>query len=130
MKIGELHQSGDWKNEKHVPSIDCPDTVKADEPFEVNVAIGKEIGHPNTTEHHIRWIRVFFKPDDDKFVYEVGNYAFNAHGESVEGANKGPVYTEPKVATQMKINKKGTILATSYCNIHGLWENAATIKVA
>jgi superoxide reductase len=130
MKLGELYQSGDWKNEKHVPSIDSPATVKADEPFDIRVAIGKEIGHPNTTEHHIRWIKVYFKPDDDKFVYEVGSYAFNAHGESAAGANQGPVYTEPEVTTRLKINKPGTLLAAIYCNIHGLWENEAAISVS
>ncbi|MFO7932378.1 MAG: class II SORL domain-containing protein [Thermodesulfobacteriota bacterium] len=130
MKMGELFQTGDWKNEKHVPAIECPDSVKADEPFDINVSIGKEIGHPNTTEHHIRWIRVYFKPDSDKFAYEVGSYEFNAHGECAEGANKGPVYTEPKVTARLKINKPGTLLASIYCNIHGLWENQAQVKVS
>jgi len=42
-KIGELVQEADWKAEKHVPVIECADAVKADEIFEVKVAIGKEI---------------------------------------------------------------------------------------
>ena len=25
--IGELHQTADWKSEKHVPVIECPDAV-------------------------------------------------------------------------------------------------------
>jgi superoxide reductase len=93
MKVGELYQTADWKSEKHVPVIECPDAVKADDMFEVKVSIGKEIAHPNTTEHHIRWIDVFFKPDGDKFAYQVAHCEFTAHGESVEGADKGPVYT-------------------------------------
>jgi desulfoferrodoxin (superoxide reductase-like protein) len=48
-KIGEQFQSADWKAEKHVPVIDCPDVVKADETFDVKVAVGKEVAHPNTT---------------------------------------------------------------------------------
>jgi desulfoferrodoxin (superoxide reductase-like protein) len=55
-KVGELFQSADWKAEKHVPVIECGDEVKADELFEVKVTLGKEVIHPNTTEHHIRWI--------------------------------------------------------------------------
>ena len=51
-KIGELHQSADWKTEKHVPVIECPDEVTADEVFDVKVTPGKEVAHPNTTEHH------------------------------------------------------------------------------
>jgi len=52
-KIGELYQTADWKAEKHVPVIECPDRVIADEMFDVKVSLGMEIAHPNTTEHHI-----------------------------------------------------------------------------
>lgn len=128
-KIGEQFQTADWKTEKHVPVIDCPDGVKADEIINVTVSIGKEVAHPNTTEHHIRWIRLFFKPDGGKFTYEVGNYEFDAHGESAEGANEGPVYTHHSVTTALKIKKPGTLYATSLCNIHGLWENAKDVKI-
>jgi superoxide reductase len=129
MKIGELYQTADWKTEKHVPVIECPDAVKADEMFEVKVTLGKEVAHPNTTEHHIRWIQVFFKPEGDKFSYQVANCEFTAHGEAVEGANKGPVYTHHGATIALKIIKPGVLLATSFCNIHGLWENAKAIKI-
>ena len=66
-KIGELYQTADWKSEKHVPVIECPDAVAADETFEVKVSLGKEVAHPNTTEHHIRWIQLYFRPGGDKF---------------------------------------------------------------
>ena len=128
-KIGELFQTADWKAEKHVPAIDCPDSVAADEMFDVSVSLGKEIAHPNTTEHHIRWIQIYFKPEDDKFSYQVGNYEFSAHGESAEGANKGPVYTHHSATASMKIKEPGTLFATALCNIHGLWENSKVIKV-
>lgn len=59
MGLSERIQSADWKTEKHVPVIECPERVKADELFEVKVSLGKEIAHPNTTEHHIRWIKIF-----------------------------------------------------------------------
>jgi superoxide reductase len=126
-KVGDLYQSSDWKKEKHVPAIDCPAQVAADEMFEVKVSIGKEIAHPNTTEHHIRWIQLFFKPQGDKFSYQIGNFELTAHGESVDGADKGPVYTNHSVTAMMKIKKPGTLHATSLCNIHGLWENSLEI---
>jgi superoxide reductase len=50
-KFGEIVQEADWKKEKHVPVIECADAVKADEMLEVRVGVGKEIAHPNTTEH-------------------------------------------------------------------------------
>ena len=129
MKVGELYQTADWKTEKHVPVIDCPDAVKAEEMFEVKVAIGKEVAHPNTTEHHIRWIQVFFKPEGEKFAFQVANCEFTAHGESAEGPNKGPVYTNHGATVALKISKTGVLIATSLCNIHGLWENSKAIKV-
>ncbi len=127
--IGELYQSADWKGEKHVPVIEAPEEVTADEVFEVKVSVGKEIPHPNTTEHHIRWIQLYFKPEGDKFAYQVGNFEFTAHGESAEGANAGPVYTHHSVVAALKINKSGVLYATSLCNIHGLWESSIQIRV-
>jgi superoxide reductase len=128
-KYGELFQTADWKAEKHVPVIDCKDEVKAGEFFIATVSVGKEIAHPNTTEHHIRWISVYFLPDGDKFTYEVGHFEFSAHGESAEGPNKGPVYTNHEVAVTLKINKPGVLYASSFCNIHGLWQSEKAIKV-
>lgn len=128
-EIGDLYQSADWKTEKHVPVIECPDEVNADEVFEVKVSLGREIAHPNTTEHHIRWVQLFFKPEGDKFSYQVGNFEFTAHGESVDGPNTGPIYTHHSIKAECKINKAGTLLATALCNIHGLWENTKGIKV-
>lgn len=129
-KIGESYQSADWKTEKHVPVIECPENVKAGEVFKVTATLGKEIDHPNTTGHHIRWIHLFFKPDNDKFVFHVGSYEFTAHGESTEGDDQGPVYAHHSVTASMKIKSSGTLLATAYCNIHGLWENAVQIKAS
>jgi superoxide reductase len=124
-----LYQSADWKSEKHVPVIECPDEVKANEIFHVTVTLGKEVAHPNTTEHHIRWIQLFFHGQGDKFPCQVGNFEFTAHGEAVDGPNKGPVYTNHSVTASLKISKGGTLYATSLCNIHGLWQNAKDVKV-
>lgn len=128
-KFGELIQTADWKSEKHVPVIECADQIGADEVFDVKVSLGKEVDHPNTTEHHIRWIQLYFKPEGDKFAYQVGNYEFSAHGEAAAGANEGPVYTHHAATASMKIKKPGTLIATAFCNIHGLWENSKEIKV-
>jgi len=64
--------------------IECPDKVKKDEVFEVKVGLGKAVAHPNTTDHHIRYIAVFFHPEGEKFPYQIGHYEFSAHGESEE----------------------------------------------
>jgi len=129
MKIADVIQSADWKTEKHAPVIEAPEKVKAGENFTVDLCVGKEIAHPNTTEHNIRWIKLYFKPDNGKFVYEIGTFEFNVHGESVDGANQGPVYTAPVAKAVVKLSSSGTLLATSYCNIHGLWESSRIIAV-
>jgi superoxide reductase len=129
MKISDVIQSADWKTEKHAPVIGAPEKVQAGESFAVELSVGKEIAHPNTTEHHIRWIKLYFKPDNGKFVFEVATCEFNVHGESTDGANKGPVYTDPVAKVAAKLTSSGTLIATSYCNIHGLWESSQTIIV-
>ncbi len=129
-RVGALYGTDDWKKEKHVPVIEVVSgTAKADETFAVKVSLGKEIAHPNTTAHHIRWIQLYFKPEGDKFVYQVGNYEFTAHGESVEGPDTGPVYTNHSVITELKVKRPGALYATAYCNIHGLWENSLAITM-
>jgi superoxide reductase len=127
--FGELFQSADWRKEKHVPVIECPDQVKSGEIFPVKVTVGKEVAHPNTTEHHIRWITVCFLADGEKFAYEIGHFEFNAHGESADGPNKGSVYTSPEITASVKVNKSGIIYASSLCNIHGLWSSEKALKL-
>ncbi len=100
-QIGELYQTADWKKEKHVPVIECPDVVKSGEVFALKVTVGKQNPHPNSTEHHISWITVYFQPEGDKFSYEVGRFEFSGHGESAAGPNQGPVYTNPEVTANL-----------------------------
>ena len=126
----ELYQGADWKAEKHVPVIDVPEAVSGDAPAKVTVIVGKEIAHPNTTEHHIEWIDLFFQPEGDKFPYLVGRFTFSAHGASAEGANTSTVLCEPEVVCALRTAKSGTLHAASYCNIHGLWESSAELRVA
>lgn len=128
-KLGALFQEADWKSEKHVPVIECPDSVKIGESFEIKISIGKEVAHPNTTDHHIRWIQVFFQPEGDKFICQIANCEFSAHGESGEGADKGPAYTHHGATVAAMVKKPGTLYALSLCNIHGLWENRKSIQI-
>ena len=129
MKIQDVYRSDDWKTEKHVPVSECPDRVPTDDFFHVTVTVGKEVAHPNTTEHHISWVRLYFMPEGGKFVYEIGNFEFSAHGAAVSGPNEGPVYTHHMATCSMKTKEPGQLLATVYCNIHGLWENSKSISL-
>ena len=114
MKLTETVQTADWKAEKHVPVIHA---TKEEGLIHIKANVGEEIEHPNTAEHHIAWIKVFFKPEGAKFPIEVGSYEFKAHGEE-------ELFSVPKVTVNVKCPKKATVYALSYCNIHGLWENS------
>jgi len=125
----DLLQSADWKEEKHVPVIEAPEKVKKGEFLKVAVSVGREISHPNTTEHHIRWIEIHFLPRGEKFSYQIGKFEFTAHGESTEGPDTSTVYTHHEGVLSFKTDKPGRIFASSYCNIHGLWQSSKEIDV-
>jgi superoxide reductase len=128
-QLSELLQTADWKQEKHVPVIEVPEKTKKGENIKVTVSVGKQIPHPNTTEHHIVWIDVYFHPDGDKFPYHLAKCEFLAHGASVQGPNTSTIFTHPEASFTFKTDKSGTLHAVSYCNIHGLWSNSAELKV-
>jgi superoxide reductase len=115
--------------EKHVPVIECMDAVKADELFEVKLTVGKEVAHPNTTEHHISWMALFFLPEGEKFPHQIARCEFGTHGASVQGPNTSTVSTNHAVTCWMKTGKAGTLIAVSMCNIHGLWESSKDLKL-
>ncbi len=121
--LGELIRTADFKNEKHVPAIEIKGEVKKGQPVEVEVCVGKEISHPNTPEHHIAWIELYFLPEGSKSPFMVGRVAFPAHGEL--GA-----ITEPRAIFTVKFDKPGTLIALSYCNLHGVWESTKKVDIA
>ena len=103
-KIGDLYQTGDWKGEKQVPVIHAPEASKKGDLIDLKVLIGEEIPHPNTLEHHIAWIKVYFQPEGSKFPVEVANVDFAAHGEL-------GVFTDYIAALKFKAEVSGTIYA-------------------
>ncbi len=128
-ELSKIFQSADWKKEKHVPVIEVVDKVKKGENVSVTVLVGKEIPHPNTTEHHIAWIDVYFQPGEGKFPYHLGRFEFSSHGASTDGPNTSTIFTHPTVSLTFKAEKSGALFALSYCNIHGLWINSREINI-
>jgi len=129
-EMKDLYQSADGKKEKHVPVIDAAASAKKGEPLVVNVSVGKEVPHPNTTPHHIRWIELYFQPDGAKFPFQVARMDFTAHGESPDGPDTSTVYASPSLSCTFKTDKPGTLMASSYCNIHGLWSSSQRLAIA
>ena len=106
-ELKEQWQSGEWKSEKHVPVIDCPDTFKKSETICVTVAVGREIPHPNTTAHHIQWIDLYFLPEGEKFSYQIGRCECCAHGASIQGPDTSTVYTNPSGQRRVQDGQAG-----------------------
>ena len=136
MAVHDYIKSGDFATEKHVPVIEAADKVKAGEAFDVKLSVGKDIAHPNTVEHHIEWIKLYFVAEGTQLPYEVGELSFevgaiefNVHGDGAT-ANEGPVAAVSEGTLAVALKKSGKLIAVSYCNIHGLWESEKDIVVA
>ncbi|MBF0516291.1 MAG: class II SORL domain-containing protein [Nitrospirae bacterium] len=99
---------------KHMPVIDCPDTVKAGEPFRVNIKVG-EIPHVMQEGHSIQWIEVY-------------------SGENFKARiDLTPVTTAADVSvTLIKSGKHPTssIRVIERCNLHGQWEAVKPINIS
>ena len=117
-RFGEIlkTQAEEFAKEKHMPIIDAPDKVKKDEFFDITVTVGKEVPHPNTIEHHIKWIQVYAEFEGKPPVH-IGTFDF------------GPTFAAPKVILRIKIEKTANIYALEYCNVHGVWEHAVKVGV-
>ena len=103
------------KRESHTPKIEAPARAKADETILVKITVGP---HPNTVEHSIRWVAVFF--------YEEGR-AFNPL--SLAKVSFNAPTTEPEITLKVKLGKSGVIHALEYCNLHGLWSGKKEITI-
>lgn len=120
--FNDFIKSGDWKGEKHVPVITCSDTFTKGEVAEITLSIGDAIAHPNTPEHYIAWFKLFFVPEGGKNIIELADTQFSSHGETES-------FTEPRATFGVKLPSSGKLVALSYCNIHGLWENSKEVVV-
>jgi len=110
MRLGELIKTGAQEGkEKHVPVIErvsCEECGKD----AVKITVGKEVPHPNTIEHHIKWIALFGVKE----------------GRAVHIAtfDLGPTYGAPTVTANVELNGISELIAVEYCNLHGLWESS------
>jgi superoxide reductase len=103
------------KRENHTPKIEAPPTAKPDQQINLKITVGP---HPNTVEHSIRWIAVFFQEEGRAFnPIILAKVSFNA-----------PT-TEPEITLSVKFAKSGVIHALEYCNLHGLWSGRKEITI-
>jgi len=110
--LTELNKPTDWNNltemdKKHVPIIEAPSKVKANEPFTVKIKVGGIDGveHPNTLSHWINWVALYA---GDRWI---GRVAF------------APEMTDKYVVTfSVTLSESATLRAQEFCNLHGVWE--------
>jgi len=101
----------------HSPVLSAPATVKAGEPFTVEVAVGESL-HTMGPAHWIEYIEL-----------NIGNEPAGR----TELQSKG--YLKPKVAFTVVLPKeaaptgKVTLVARQHCNLHGLWEGSLDVTV-
>jgi superoxide reductase len=119
MLLSSYIKSADWKAEKHAPVVSAPSVIAPGVPFDVEVSVGKGIPHPNTVEHHIAWIALYFVADGSQLPIELGRADFTAHSA---------VSTAPIARFTVALDKPGTLHAVAYCNLHGLWEGASAVS--
>jgi len=103
------------KAETHTPKIEAPDQVKAGEPFYIKIKVGP---HPNTLQHSIRWIEVYFEEEGRPF-----------NPIMLSRIHLEPELVEPEVTLKLVLKKSGVIYALEYCNLHGVWEGRKAITV-
>jgi superoxide reductase len=110
MKIGELIKTGAQEGkEKHVPVIELVECPECKEKT-VKITVGKEVPHPNTVEHHIKWISLYGVKGG--IAVHVGTF------------DLGPTYGVPTVTAHANLGEFSELVAVEYCNIHGLWESS------
>ncbi|MEW6602329.1 MAG: desulfoferrodoxin family protein [Nitrospirota bacterium] len=90
--------------QKHVPGIDAPATVKSGEWFDVRVKVGFMQEHPSTSGHWITMIKLLADGN------EVAETDFKSGGISA-----------PYATFRIRLEKSSTIEAVENCNLHGAW---------
>ena len=91
--------------EKHVPVIEVKKCAEYGEDT-VNVVVP----HPNTVEHHIKWIQLFGLKDAGQVVH-------------IATFDLGPTFGVPEVSAHAKTEGLKSLYALSY----GLWESSVEL---
>jgi superoxide reductase len=101
---------------KHSAVIRAPEKVKAGEPFDVGVVIGK-IVHPMGPHHWIEYLQLSIGNEP------AGTVNFRSHGY---------LKPEAKFTVVLDDSLKGkmvSLVIQDKCNLHGIWENYTNVEV-
>jgi superoxide reductase len=101
----------------HAPVIKAPMTVKAGEPFDVEVSVG-EVLHPMGPVHWIEYIDL-----------GIGNEPAGRIDLQPKGYLKPKAVFTVVLAGDAAAAGKVTLVARQRCNLHGLWEGSLDIAL-
>jgi superoxide reductase len=101
---------------KHLPIISAPASVKAGEPFEITIEVGKLLAHPNEPAHHIQWI-VLLNGSLTMAIVQLT-------------PQLTPVMANPRVTLKITLEENAKLRVLERCNIHGEWENSKDVTVS
>jgi len=97
---------------KHLPVISAPEKVRAGEPFEVMVEVGKLKEHPLEPGHHVEFVEL---------------YAGHTYLGRMDFAGN---MTYPTMRAVISLDHgHGSLRAFEHCNLHGTWQYEAPIEV-
>jgi superoxide reductase len=102
---------------KHAAVISAPAKVRAGEPFDVEVVIGKVI-HPMVPAHWIEYLQ--FNIGNEP----AGTVNFRSHGYLKPEA-KFTVVLDDRVR-----GKTVSLVVQEKCSLHGIWENYTNVEIA
>ena len=100
--------------QKHVPAVVSPDSVKAGEWFDVKVKVGYIKVHPSTPKHWITMIKLLI----------------NGEEVAISTIRTGGI-TRPDALFSIKLHRTAILQAQENCNLHGTWiSEPVKIKVS
>ncbi len=102
----------------HAPVVSAPSTVKAGEPFSVEVSVGESL-HPMGPTHWIEYIEL-----------SIGNEPAGRVDFQPRGFLKPRVVFTVVLTKEVAPTGKVTLVARQHCNLHGLWEGSFDVVVS
>jgi superoxide reductase len=102
----------------HVPVLKAPASVKAGEPFIVEVSVGETV-HPMGPAHWIEYIEL-----------NIGNEPAGRIDFQPKGYLKPKASFTVVLSAEAAPSGKVALVARQQCNMHGLWEGSLDITVA
>ena len=112
---------------EHLPVFKLPEKLRKNEQIHGSVTVGLKAPHPNTTEHNIVWMSIYFLPEGADFPYQILRISYDAHGASVKGGDTSGIYSDAELCFTLRTTTSGTLYCASYCNIHGLWNTSVPL---